>query len=248
MILCLLPLGVGMAQAAQDGWQFVANEQGVVASKRMDKGRTHPTLRGQTTVEGDILHVLAVVLDSKRATRWVRGADATAIIRDIPPTKQVVYMFTDLPWPIRDRDMVMERSVEIKKPGQEFVVHFDCAPKERGQDRSALRISQCASHFSLRRIDDQRTAVEYQVYLDPGGGLPSWTVGWFEKRVTVDTLARLQRQVRRTKGEYADVMKRWRSAPAAPAPTTASVSTAAPATAASVAPAAASAAAAPTSL
>jgi hypothetical protein len=209
---------VGLAQASQDGWQVVANEQGVLASKRVEQGRSHPTFRGQTTVNGEILHVLAVVLDSKRATKWVRGADATAVLKDVDVFKQVVYMYTDLPWPLRDRDMVMKRNVEVKVPGKEYLVKFDCAPKERGEDRGALRVSQCASHFALKRVDDQRTQVEYQVYLDPGGGLPRWTVGWFEKRVTVDTLARLQRQVKRTQGQYLDQIKRWSTTLAASAP------------------------------
>jgi hypothetical protein len=213
LVIAYLPAQIVLAEStgstSAPGWRVLGNEQGVRVSTRREPNAKHPTFRGEATIEGDVLHVLAVVLDTRRSNKWVRGADAADVIKDFDGASQHVYMFTDLPWPIRDRDMAMKRSVEVVKPGAEFLVRFACAPKLRTERPDVLRVTSCDSHFRLKRVSAAQTYVDYQVDIDPGGGLPQWSIRWMEKRITVDTLARLQRQVKRTTGQYQEVMQRW---------------------------------------
>lgn len=202
-------LGVASAQAVSEGWKILGKEQGVVISTRQDAGQDNPVFRGQATIQGSILHVLAVVLDTANSRRWVRGNDGIEIIRNVDDRVQFVHMRTDLPWPIRDRDMIMKRSVTVVKPGSEFQIRYLCAPKERKERSGHLRVEHCDSHFTLRAVDATHTYVDYQVQLDPGGGLPDWGRRWMERRITVDTIARLERQVRRTVNQYQDVQQKW---------------------------------------
>lgn len=212
LVVTLLQLSSASAQAVSGGWRIVGSEQGVLVSTRTAPGAAHPTFRGQATIQGSVLHVLAIVLDTKNSTKWVRGADGIEVIQDVDGRTQLLQMFTHLPWPIRDRDMVMKRSVQVVVPGSEFIVRYQCAPEIRKDERKALRVTACDSHFTLKGLDGDKTYVDYQVNLDPGGGLPSWGIRWMEKRVTVDTIYKLERQVRRTPGQYRDVMQQWASA------------------------------------
>jgi hypothetical protein len=156
-----------------------------------------------------VLHVLAVVLDSANAIHWLKGASGMLVLHESDGRTQVVQMLTDLPWPIRDRDTIMKRSVDVLTPGSEFRVRFLCAPGELAEKAGTIRVRRCDSHFSLRAVEPDKTYVDYQVQIDPGGGLPDWSIHWLEKRVTVDTLSRLASQVERTAGKYANVMQRW---------------------------------------
>lgn len=196
------------AQVVNEGWKALGKEQGVLISTRQLPGQQHPTFRGEATIKGSVTHVLAVVLDSSQSTKWVRGADSVEIVQ-ADEAAQVVQMFTELPWPIRDRDTIMKRTIQVVTPGKEFRVRFTCAPKARKEKSGYLRVKTCDSHFSLKAADGNKTYVDYQVQLDPGGGLPSWGRRWMEKRITVDTLVKLERQVGRTVGKYASVMARY---------------------------------------
>lgn len=208
LVITLAQLGVAGAQAVSGGWHILGSEQGVLISTRTETGDNHPTFRGQATIKGSVLHVLAIVLDTAKSTKWVRGADGIEIIKNLDDRTQYLHMFTDLPWPIRDRDMVMKRSVEVLAQGTEFRIRYACAPDIRKEGR-AMRVTTCDTHFTLKGVDADKTYVDYQVHLDPGGGLPSWAIRYLEKRVTVDTIYKLERQVRRTPGQYADVMRKW---------------------------------------
>jgi hypothetical protein len=189
----------------------VGQDKGVLISSRQLPGQSHPTFRGQATIAGPVLHVLAIVLDTPNAINWVKGADEMAILDDSDGRNQLVDMLTDLPWPIRDRDTIMRRSVDVLTPASAFRVRFQCAPGERAERSGKVRVRHCDSHFALRAVEPNKTYVDYQVQLDPGGGLPAWSIHWMEKRVAVDTLSRLAEQVERTAGHYARVISRWTS-------------------------------------
>jgi hypothetical protein len=60
-------------------------------------------------------------------------------------------------------------------------------------------------------VEPNKTYIDYQVQIDPGGGLPSWSVHWMERRITVDTISRLATRVEKTLGNYASIMQRWTS-------------------------------------
>jgi hypothetical protein len=205
----LAQLGVANAQAVSGGWRIIGSEQGVLISTRSNGGKGPPTLRGQATIKGSVLHVLSIVLDTGGSTKWVSGASQIEIIKDLDDRNQLVHMFTKLPWPIRDRDMVMKRSVEVLAQGSEFRIRYQCVPSARKELRRSHRVTLCDSHFTLKGINADKTYVDYQVHLDPGGGLPSWGIRYMEKRVTVDTIYKLERQVRRTSGGYQDVIRKW---------------------------------------
>jgi START domain len=190
-----------VAEAATD-WRFVTREKDVLVSTRTEPGHNHPTFRGEFRIDAPVLQVLAVVLDTPNAVRWARGADRVEVLKRQPPDGQLVRMITDLPWPIRDREMVMDRTMTVLEPGKVFDVRFACATGKRPEDKGYVRVRECDSHFLIKAVDAGHTYVDYRAYLDPGGGLPSWGVRWMEKRVAVDTLFKLGRQVGKTAGQY----------------------------------------------
>jgi hypothetical protein len=201
--------GRACAQAVSDGWRVVGNDKGVLISSRQLPGETHPTFRGQATIPGPVLHVLAIVLDSPNARNWVKGASEMRVLEEGDGRNQLVHMFTELPWPIRDRDTIMRRTVDVLTPASEFRVRFRCAPNERAELRGNIRVRHCDSYFALRAVEPNKTYVDYQVQLDPGGGLPNWSIHWMEKRIAVDTLSRLAEQIGQTTGRYSRVVQRW---------------------------------------
>jgi hypothetical protein len=84
---------------------------------------------------------------------------------------------------------------------------------QRTPERSdAIRVRDCESTLSLRRVGEDATAVDYRISLDPGGDIPKWLVRWSSERLPVDTLIALEKQVRRTQGQYRSAVQFWSQA------------------------------------
>ncbi len=200
------------AQAEASPWKVIQREHGVTVETQEHPGRDLPTLRGRGIIQGEISHVLAVIMDAEHATEWAEGADECKLLKTINPRDHIIYTRTDTPWPVSDRDIVMRRTVEILKPGQEFRVRMICAPKEKPVIEGVVRVVDCDSHFYLRRESDSTTFMEYQVNLDPGGSLPEFLVKWASRKVPMNTFVSLEKHVQKSATKYdADALK-WASA------------------------------------
>jgi hypothetical protein len=197
---------------ADDGWEVVTREQGVVVSVREQPGTSFPVFRGEGAVQGPLLHVLAVVLDGARAHEWSDDADENAVLRTIDARTHVVYSRSHQRWPVRDRDLVMRRTVEVLEAEQAFRVRMVCVRGDKPKLKDVIRIEDCETTFVLRKLDDRTTHVEYKVRVDPGGSNPDWLVRAVSQKGPLDTIVALRRQVARTRGQYDAAMRAWASA------------------------------------
>lgn len=204
-------VSVGIAQDEGD-WRKIHEEHGVVVSTREQPGKALPSFRGEGNVHGSVLHVLAVVLDDARSKEWAKDAGEAEVLRVIDPRTQIVYTRSPQTWPVRDRDLVMKRTVEVLERGRAFRVRLSCLPGERPELKTAIRIKDCDTVFVLRAVDASTTHVDYRVRADPGGSNPAWAVRWASKNIPLETLLSLRRQLTKTRGQYGEVMRSWSSA------------------------------------
>ncbi|HVZ33088.1 MAG TPA: START domain-containing protein [Polyangiaceae bacterium] len=205
-VLCVF----GRATADDDaGWRVLAREQGITVTTRDEPGSGMLSFRGQGNVKGPVLQLLAIIIDDARAPQWAKNADESKLLKTVDMHTQIVYSRSDQPWPVRDRDLVMKRTIEVRKPGEEYRVRLVCIQGEKPELPSVVRIGRCETVFQLRKADDATTFVDYRVRVDPGGGNPDWLVRMASKSIPLETLLGLRRQVDKTKGQYEAVMRQW---------------------------------------
>jgi hypothetical protein len=153
--------------------------------------------------------VLAIVLDDSRVAEWAKDADEGSVLRAIDARTHIVYSRSHQSWPVRDRDLVMKRVVQIVHPAQEFRVHLTCIPGQKPEISGVIRIKDCQTLFILRKVDDSTTHVDYQVRVDPGGSNPDWLVRAVSKSTPLDTLLGLRKQALKTRGQYDAAIRSW---------------------------------------
>jgi hypothetical protein len=193
---------VASVASAQDeaGWRKLSEERGIVVSTREQPGKQLPSFRGQGEVKAPLLQVLAVVLDDARSREWVKDADEAEVLRRIDDHTQIVYSRSHQTWPVRDRDLVMKRTVA--KEGESYRVRLLCMAGEKPKLDGVIRIEDCETEFVLRALDPETTHVDYRVRADPGGSNPDWAVKWASKNIPLETLRALRKQVVKTRGKY----------------------------------------------
>jgi hypothetical protein len=196
----------------ESGWRKIHEERGIVVSTQEEAGQELPRFRGQATLAGSVLHVLAILLDDARSKEWAKSADEAQVLRSVDARTQIVYSRSHQTWPVRDRDLVMRRSVEVLKPAQAFRVRLVCISGEKPAVEGVIRLAHCETSIALTQVDANHTYVDYRVRADPGGNSPSFMVRWASKNIPLDTLSALGKQVERTRGQYASVVKVWQDA------------------------------------
>ena len=201
-LLLLLAL---TASAAEPGeWRVVERtSEGYEVALRDVPGRDLPALRGRGTLHGDVLHVLAILLDAARAPEWAEGASRTKILQREGPVPIVIHTVTELRWPVSDRDVVTRSRLTSDRDAGIYRLEMHATPDALARHDGTVRISHADTHFVLKRKGKDETWIEYMVDVDPAGHLPTWLVRWAAQSVPEKTLSSLQEQIERTRGAYA---------------------------------------------
>jgi hypothetical protein len=199
---------------ADDGgaWTVIDRTRGLTISRRVQSNCSLPSFRGQGKIQGNVLQVLAVMLDLNAVERWAHGVTSSRSLKRIDARTHLVYLQSDLPWPVRDRDMIVRSVVEVVKPAEEFRVRLHCEPTAQPERDGFIRVQTCDSTLHLRKVDAGTTEVDYVMTLDPAGHLPRWSAELVTKSTPFKTLVALEERAHESQGQYAASVRSWAAA------------------------------------
>jgi hypothetical protein len=108
--------------------------------------------------------------------------------------------------------MVVRRTVSILKPGTEFAVSIVCEPDAAPERHGVIRVRDCNSHFTVRKLDANNSEIIYEMSLDPEGAVPQWASAFLARTAPVKTLLAIESRASRNQSRYAAFIRRWSAA------------------------------------
>jgi hypothetical protein len=200
--LCLGMLAAGLPAASHaGGWEVIADRDGIVVSRRMVEDRPLPQLRGQAEVRGTPDEILAVLLDVPSYREWVPDCAEATTLRKTGAWRSLIYTRTDLPWPVLDREAVIDQEVFfVRAPVLVKVIFQAVAAPQVPRASGTIRTPFAEGSYTIEALDRNRSRVTYLVHADPGGAVPDWLVLLQSTSNPLGTLAGLRRQLEKTRG------------------------------------------------
>lgn len=202
-MLVLLLLAACPAASESGTWEVIEERDGIVVSQRPVPDRAFPRLRAVGEVSGTPYEILAILLDVPSHVAWLPDCVASDILRRLGPWRYVIYTRTDAPWPVADREAVIENEVIFLDPPSRVKVKFDAiSAPEVARARGTVRMKSLGGFYSIEAIDDERSLVHYELDADPAGSLPAWLITMQSTRNPLQTLVGLRRRLHETRGRY----------------------------------------------
>ncbi len=203
-LIALLASSVAAAVPSQAAdWQVITERDGIVVSRRPVQGRGFPQLRAVGEVAGTPYEILAVLLDVAAHPKWLPDCIESRTVRRLDTWRYIIYTRTDAPWPVSDREAVIENEVIFLDPPRKVKVTFDALPaSDVAHARGTVRMKSVNGYYSIEAIDDRRSLVQYELDADPAGVLPAWLVNYQSTRNPLETLAGLRTRLQATRGQY----------------------------------------------
>ena len=206
-------LAPSLAQA-KGAWEVLAKESGITVTARTERDREYPSFRGTARIKCNPWDVIAVVADASRHVEWAHKCSESSRLKEIDPTTSVIYSRTALPWPVKDRDIVLRGSVSVIQPDTELRIRFRAIKSSlKPRIEGVVRIPVLTGHWYLVQMGENKTFAEYQVNADPGGKLPPWLVEQSSRDMPLITIKNMRKQVAATKsaGLYDEWIARARA-------------------------------------
>ena len=205
-----LPVGDVAAMEADGHWHHEFTDEGIAVSMMTEEGRSLPAFRGVASVDANMFEVLGMLDDAKRASDWMANCMENRVVKQVNEFDRIIYNRTDAPWPVSDRDVVLFVGVTADLDKREVNIKFNSitnagpAPID-----GVVRMPRLKGYYKLQYIDDHHTRVTYQIDADSGGSLPDWLIARATRRLPVDTIAGMRKQLKKTMGNYEEFVKRY---------------------------------------
>lgn len=187
LLACLL----ASAAAATEGWTVYSTKGGVESSYKAIEGSKLLGAKGVAEVDVPIGRILGVFLDGTKSTEWV-DMMAQYDERVLRPDVRVEYQLYDMPWPIWDREFVLERTDTFDATKKMVrITYKSVAHADFPEHPERVRGEDYGSFWEFTALPGGRTRIVIEVFIDPKGGLPAWLVNSIQRgwpRATVDAL------------------------------------------------------------
>jgi hypothetical protein len=184
VILLLLALNLALPLQALEKWQLIKEQDDVQVYSTKVQGSRIKSAKGEIIIAASLDDILAVLENITLLPRWLYKCRSAKTIKQVDIVERYDYIYTDMPWPSWDRDVIV-RSIFQQNPKTKVVtVSFDTDPKMVALKPRVVRVKKMTGRMLLipqalkptDNKDSKKTKIIYEVNTDPGGRIPKWLV------------------------------------------------------------------------
>lgn len=180
------------AYASVDDWILERDKNGVQVYSKPVAGSNLNAVRGVTTVQSSMNRLVTILRDPELRPRWDKLCGESYLYESISANEELVYVHSNMPWPVSDRDMLL-RTVWEQDPTTLVVTMTGSGtqsilPEKPGR----VRVIQANQDFILTPMGNGVVEVSSYIHLDPAGPLPAWLINSLSVESPYDALNRLK--------------------------------------------------------
>lgn len=210
-ILATLLSTAGVPEAGQGEWETISKPgDSVTVYRKQVPGSSVLAFKGITTVDLHIGKLLTVYTDSSTQKDWVDRFDSSGDLRIITSLERTYWIRFGLPFPISDRDYVLNINGNLDHANRVFVADLKSVEDpERPEDDCCVRGIAFGTYYKFEALPGEKTRLTVEVHTDPMGLLPAWFVNLIQKGWPAKTLGGLVERSRRKDVRIYAGMENW---------------------------------------
>jgi hypothetical protein len=167
----LFGFSAGMAQGK---WELKKNQNGIQVFIRKAANSSIKELRVVCELDATKAELVSTLQDIGNYSAWVYSNKKSVILKTINPEKIIYYTQSHLPWPIRDRDLVIE--LDISPTPDVLNIQAKSLPQYLPKNDDYIRVPYSLATWKVTQGANNKLKVDYTFSVDPGGNIPVWLV------------------------------------------------------------------------
>lgn len=198
IILILLFSTYLFASDEDVSWKLRLRKDGIsvysnpVPNSRIDR------FKGQCVLDAPLEVVAGVMLDVASYPQWVADCVEARKFDCADMTTCRLYFTLAMPWPVRDRDVVLQSSTDIDFAGGSIIGSVRGLSEEIVPlNTKRVRITTMTGKWIFRRITADTTMATFICWADPAGYIPPFIVNAASADIPYRTLKGLQGMVKK---------------------------------------------------
>lgn len=177
------------------GWNLMLDENDIQVFTREWPGSDFVAIKGVQTINSSLSNILGNFIDIASFPEWVKDAEEGYVIEPFDKSQaRKIYLRMNLPWPLKDRDIVSGQSVNQNTITKIVTIREwyegDTLPITDG----VIRIPRLNTEFLLIPYEKNSTKLIWQGHNDPGGLIPSFLVNWLIENVFFTSMTTMKKR------------------------------------------------------
>lgn len=171
--LTVLMYTLTIAQA-QESWELRRNENGITIYSQRHNNIVQ--LRLLTEFNASAESLIAQLQNINNYVNWVYGNKRSGIIKKISNNDIIYFTEAHLPWPIQDRDLVIELNIKPANAIEPLTITAKSIDGILPPKKHFIRVPYSLATWRVIPIPGNKIKIDYTFSIDPGGSIPGWLV------------------------------------------------------------------------
>ena len=191
LLLCLPILGF-----SQNEWSLKKEDSHIKIYTRSTSDSNLKEFKAETMINTTSKRILEELLT---APDYYKGCEPNTsyYVKRLEGNQHVFYAHKDLPWPVKDRDVITLLTVEKLNSTTTKLV-LESLPDELPKKDKTIRVKNLMGHWLLEEREG-KTMVTQQLFIDPEGNLPPFIVNSLLIKGPYKTFKELHKSITNTK-------------------------------------------------
>lgn len=190
LLATLLLLLATSAWANEADWELLKEEADISIYTRPVDGSPYRAVKATARISAPITRVAELMGDGDGCAEWRAMCESSEVIETVSEHERYVYLVLDLPWPAKDRDMVVHTTTTIDPETASATVDLRSASSHHPAG-DFIR-AETSGQFLIRALGPGQAEFTYIMHTDLGGDLPAGAINSRVAKGAFEDLSRLR--------------------------------------------------------
>jgi hypothetical protein len=177
---------------AETKWELKKDEDGIKVYTGSIPNSNIKAVRVTCILNASISQLTALLLDTKAHEQWVYNTKTSYLVKPIAADHLVYYSEVSMPWPLTNRDVVVEMKISQQPATKVLYVSANTVDNYVPVNKDKVRVPLSKVNWEVTPIGNNQLSVEYTGQADPGGTVPAWLVNSFSTKGPFETFKKLK--------------------------------------------------------
>jgi hypothetical protein len=155
-------------------WQFIKEKDGIKVYTRKETDSNLKSYRGVTDLHTKIEKLYGLIGNPKNTDWWTKDISEIKILLYEKEKHVQYYLVYDVPWPLTDRDLVVDAVITTDPVTGTRIVKAVPLPGVIPEKEGRIRIKKYWQTWTISQNPDGTVHVVLEGFVDPAGSIPAW--------------------------------------------------------------------------
>jgi hypothetical protein len=174
LLLAFFLLVASFGNAFSQGWTFIKEKEGVYLYTHKEAGENLKSFKGVMEVRSTMSAVTNLISNPNNHDWWDENLTEIKVLQIENPKHFQYYLVYDVPWPLSDRDLVVDARVTVDPGSGKYVIFSTPLEGVVPEKPGMVRIKKYWQRWTVQPLGNGIIRITLEGFVDPAGNIPSW--------------------------------------------------------------------------